>query len=82
MLNTTAPVVRIRYNTQSNGNDLCWRLIIDNEEHLVHHINVQAPCITTKDWMEEINTFKHHITIKNCRVAIDESLIATITSAE
>jgi hypothetical protein len=75
-------VVRIRYNTESNGSDLCWRLLVGDKEHLVHHVNVEAPCITSKDWLEEKQVFKHHITVHNCRVEISEDLVATIRPAE
>lgn len=82
MLNVTAAIVRIRYNTLSNGTDLCWRLLIGGKEHLVNHINIEAPCITSKDWLEDKAEFKHHITVSNCRVVVDEHMIATITPVQ
>lgn len=82
MMDRVVQLVRIRYNTESNGTDLCWRLLIGDEEHLVHHIDVNAPCITSRDWLEDKQQYKHHITLNNCRVVISDDLIATITKAE
>ncbi|EDM36978.1 hypothetical protein PBAL39_18929 [Pedobacter sp. BAL39] len=72
-------LARIRFNTESNGRDLCWRLVLDGEEIIVESINIQAPVFTSRDWMEPINTFKHHISVANCQVEIDESGNALIT---
>jgi hypothetical protein len=79
MLNITCELVQVRYNTKSDGSHLCWRLILDGAEHLANYIAVEAPCCTTKDWIEDQKVFKHHITIHNCRVIIDEDNNAKIT---
>lgn len=73
-------VARIRFNTESDGQNLCWRLVLDGEEIIVESVNIQAPVFTSRDWIEPINAFKHHISISNCRVQIDESGHALITS--
>jgi len=82
MVEATFKLVQIRYNTQSDGAHLCWRLILDGSEHLVNNVTVEAPCCTTKDWLETQQVFKHHITINNCKVVINEDGTAIITSAE
>lgn len=75
-----AQQVQLRYNTASDGEQLAWRLIIDGTEHLVNSIRVTATCVTTRDWIEEAGTYKHHLTVYNCTVSItDESLDATIS---
>lgn len=77
-----ANTVQIRYNTESDGRKLCWRLRIEGEEILVNSINLQVPCQTTTDWLEDKQVFKHHITANNCIVTIDADTQATITSAD
>lgn len=74
-----ASLVQIRYNTESDGQRLCWRLLIDGREELVNGIQINKPCWTTTDWLEDKQTYKHHISVKDCKVSIDESrLIAVI----
>jgi hypothetical protein len=72
---------RLRYNTLSDGSNLCWRLILDGKEYLVNDIDVQVHSFTSKDWLEDKQEYKHHITMKDCRVAIDDKGIATISPA-
>jgi uncharacterized membrane protein len=52
---------QIRFNTHSTNEDDRWRLIEDGEEHLVSNIFINGHTYTTKDWIEEINEFKWHI---------------------
>jgi hypothetical protein len=33
---------QIRYNTKNNGGPLKWRIIVDGEEHLASHIEIQG----------------------------------------
>jgi hypothetical protein len=80
-MNKKVAVARIRYNTESNGEDLCWRLVLDGEEILVEAVHINAPTFTSRDWIEQVNRFKHHISVENCRVAIDEDNVAMITPA-
>ena len=71
--------VHLRYNTESDGKVLLWRLLIDGEEHLVNSIQVNAPCFTCTDWLEDKQVFKHHITVADCTVQIDEERKAVIS---
>lgn len=74
-----AQTVQIRYNTESDGKTLCWRLLIDGKEQVVNGISVNKPCQTSTDWLEDKQTFKHHITVTDCTVSIDgDTLQATI----
>lgn len=75
-----ANLVRLRYNTDSDGKTLLWRLIIDGQERLVNNVKVEKPSFTSTDWMPELNCYKHHISIKDCTVSIDpETKEATIS---
>ena len=78
-MNRNVTLARIRYNTDSDGVEQCWRLILDGEEVLVESVNIQAPVFTSRDWIEPIQKFKHHISVKQCHVHIDEDGIALIT---
>jgi hypothetical protein len=73
-------LARIRYNTDSNGQDKCWRLVLDGEEILVESVHIQAPVFTSRDWIEPIGKFKHHISVRDCNVLIDEEGTALITA--
>lgn len=66
-----ARIVQIRYNTESDGRSLCWRLLIDGKEKLVNEIQIEKPCRTTADWLEDRQTIKHHITVEDCVVYIE-----------
>jgi len=52
---------QIRYNTHSTSENDRWRLIEDGNEILVSHIIIDGEVQTTKDWMEDINDWKWHI---------------------
>jgi hypothetical protein len=78
MLDIKVSIARVRYNTLSDGSTLCWRLILDGKEFLVNNIDIQAPCFTSKDWIEELSVFKHHITVSNCRIIIDDQSVAKV----
>jgi len=80
-VNKEVALARIRYNTESNGEDQCWRLMLDGEEILVEAVHIHAPTFTSRDWIEHVNKFKHHISVKNCRVDINEDGVALITPA-
>lgn len=79
ILDSTASVVRIRYNTESDGKNKAWRLIVDGRELLVNGIDIQTHSHTSSDWLEDRQVFKHHITVLNCHVQIDETGNALIT---
>lgn len=72
MQRITARNVKIRYNTESNGKDLVWRLLIDGKEHLVNHLDINCPCQTTTDWLEDKQVYKHHITVRDCILYVRE----------
>jgi len=75
-------LAQIRFNTESNGQDLCWRLMLDGEEIIVESVKIEAPVFTSRDWIESINKFKHHISVENCCVQIDAAGNALIKSAD
>lgn len=51
----------IRYNTHSKEDSTSWRLICGDEEILVSDIFITAKTFTTKDFIEELNEYKYHI---------------------
>ncbi|WP_413670771.1 hypothetical protein ACEN9X_13015 [Mucilaginibacter sp. Mucisp86] len=75
-------LAHIRYNTNSNGQTQCWRLVLDGEEILVESVQIEAPVFTSRDWIELIGQFKHHISVKDCDVIISEAGAALITRSE
>ena len=79
-MNIQVNLAQIRFNTESNGHDKCWRLVLDGREVLVESVNIQAPVFTSRDWIEPIGKFKHHISVADCRVHIDEAGAALITA--
>jgi hypothetical protein len=81
-MNKQISVAQIRYNTDSNGQDQCWRLVLDGEEILVESVQIHAPVFTSRDWIEPIAKFKHHISVQNCYVCINDDGSALITAQE
>ena len=75
-------LAHIRYNTASDGQHLCWRLVLDGEEILVESVQIEAPVFTSRDWIEPVSQFKHHISVRDCRVLIDQAGVALITTQE
>ncbi|OCX54645.1 hypothetical protein BEL04_10485 [Mucilaginibacter sp. PPCGB 2223] len=82
MTDKQVTLAQIRYNTDSDGQTLCWRLILDGQEVLVESVNIEAPVFTSRDWMEDIERFKHHISVRNCCVTINAAGEAIITSPD
>jgi hypothetical protein len=71
---------RIRFNTASTSDEKCWRIITSNGlEFLVNSIDIQRECKTTKDWMDETQEFKYHITTRGV-LYIDDKKNAIIGS--
>lgn len=64
--------VKVRYNTESNGKEKVWRLLVNGEELLVDEIEIQKSSSTSSDWLEDKQCLKHHITVKDCLLHIDE----------
>lgn len=81
-LDKPAALVQIRYNTESDGKNKAWRMIVDGHELLVNGIDIQAPSRTSADWMQDKQVFKHHITVVDCRVQINENGDAIISSRQ
>jgi hypothetical protein len=74
-----ASLVQIRYNTESDGTSMCWRLLVDGEEILVHGVEINKSCRTTTDWLEDKQCYKHHISVLDCIVTIHpDTLIAIV----
>lgn len=74
-----ASLIQIRYNTESDGTNLCWRLLVDGKEMLVNGIEIKAACRTTTDWLEDKQVYKHHISVTNCKIDIQpDTLIAIV----
>lgn len=51
-------MLRIRFNTENNGN-LKWRVIIEGEEHLAEHVTCNVPTFDTTDELPG-GKIKHH----------------------
>lgn len=74
-----ADKVQIRYNTDSDGIQNAWRLVVDGKEMRANHVDIKKQCCTTCDWLADKKSFKHHITVVNCIVQIDGSNNAIIS---
>jgi uncharacterized membrane protein len=74
-----AKVFQIRFNTHSKSEVDRWRLIENGNEILVSDIMIDGHTYTTKDWMEEINDWKWHISCKgHCEVKNNIAFITTV----
>lgn len=70
---------QIRFNTVSESEDDRWRLIEDGKETLVSNIVVNGHVYTTKDWLEEINDFKWHISCEGfCIIKNNVAYVTTV----
>jgi hypothetical protein len=81
MLECNANTVLVRYNTESDGKVLLWRLLIDGKEYLANSIRIEVPSHTSTDWLEDKQVFKHHITVTDCIVYIDNEYKATLRAS-
>jgi hypothetical protein len=54
------------YKIRFNNEQKLWRVIRtrDNHEILVEDVSIEVPCETSKDWIEESQEYKYHITCK------------------
>jgi hypothetical protein len=59
---TKKTAYQIRYNTNAKNASELWRILFDQQEILVSSITIFAPATTTRDFVNEINDFKYHIT--------------------
>ena len=69
-------VVSIRYNTLSDGEVFCWRIVCDGVEYQTNKVVVQGVALTTRDYIDNIG-YKHHLTIEDAIVeySVDYTLI-------
>jgi hypothetical protein len=76
---STSKVYQIRYNTVSKDDTERWRLIENGSEILVANIIIDGSTYTTKDWMEEIQDYKWHVTCEgHCEVKNNIAYIKTV----
>ena len=73
--------LQIRYNTASINETDKWRLIENGKQHLVSKIIIDDKISTSKDWVEEINDFKWHISSYG-NFKIDNGVAYITTSIE
>jgi len=79
-MKTQSKTYQIRYNnnTKDNENER-WRLIENGNEILVSDIYIDGHTNTTKDWLEEIQDYKWHIScVGHCEIRSNCAYITTI----
>jgi uncharacterized membrane protein len=70
---------QIRFNTVSRSEDDRWRLIEDGKEIFVSNIIINGHTYTTKDWLEEINDYKWHISCEGyCTIKNNVAYVTTV----
>ena len=70
---------QIRFNTVSKSEDDRWRLIEDGKEVLVSNIIVNGHTYTTKDWIEEIQDYKWHVSCEGfCEIKNNIAYVTTV----
>ncbi len=75
----TPKTYQIRFNTVSKSEDDKWRLIEDGNEILVSNIIIDGHTYTTKDWIEEVNDFKWHISCTgHCEIKNNVAYVTTL----
>lgn len=79
-MKTQNKTYQIRYNTHSKDNENeRWRLIENGNEILVSNIFIDGHTYTTKDWLEEIQDYKWHIScVGYCEIKNNCAYITTI----
>jgi uncharacterized membrane protein len=78
-MKTQSKTYQIRFNTVSKNENDRWRLIENGNETLVSDIFIDGYTHTTKDWLEEINDYKWHIScIGHCKIKNNIAYITTI----
>jgi len=76
---SVSKIYQVRYNTVSQNDSERWRLIENGNETLVANIVIDGSTYTTKDWMEEIQDYKWHITCEgHCEIKNNIAFIKTI----
>lgn len=74
-------IVNIRYNTKSDGNIKCWRVVCDGTEYLTDKVVIKGKIYTSKDYMGDVHGYRHHVTIENAQVTINKDF-ALIVNCE
>ena len=70
---------QIRFNTNSKTESERWRLIENGNEIIVGDIIIDGHTHTTKDWMEDIQDYKWHIScIGYCEIKKNIAYINTV----
>lgn len=70
---------QIRFNTVSKSEDDRWRLIENGTETLVSDIIINGHTYTTKDWLEDIQDYKWHISCEgHCVVKNNIAYVTTV----
>ena len=70
---------QIRFNTVSTSENDRWRLIENGKEHLVSDIFIDGHTFTTKDWMEDIQDYKWHISCEgHCTIKNNIAYVVTV----
>ena len=70
---------QIRFNTVSKSEDDRWRLIENGTEIFVSDIIINGHTYTTKDWLEEIQDYKWHISCEgHCTIKNNIAYVTTV----
>lgn len=70
---------QIRFNTNSKTDVERWRLIENGNEIIVADIIIDGHTHTTKDWMEDIQDWKWHIScVGHCEIRHNIAYITTV----
>ena len=78
-MKTQSKTYLIRFNTVSTTENDRWRLIENGNEQLVSDIIIDGHTYTTKDWIEEIQDYKWHIScVGHCKIRNNVAYITTI----
>ena len=78
-MKTQSKTYLIRFNTVSTTENDRWRLIQNGNEQLVSDIIIDGHTYTTKDWIEEIQDYKWHIScVGHCKIRNNVAYITTI----
>lgn len=71
-------IYQIRYNTNASGEHDRWKLFENGHEHFVSGIIVDGHTRTTKDWHEETQEYKGHISCEgHCEIIDGVAYIKT-----
>lgn len=80
-MNVKSQQFQIRFNTVSTCEEDRWRLITNGEEILVSNVIVDGHTYTSKDWMEDTQEYKWHISCEGY-VSIKNNVAHIITIKE